>query len=110
MQIVSDIQHILRQAQQRAVRSINGAMLQAYWLIGRRIVEEEQAGDNRSEYGRSQMKKLSGELKTEFGKGFSVDNLQNMRRFYAEYQKPQTLSAELGIEELQKAQTLSAQL
>ena len=96
MQIVSDIQHILRQAQQNAYHSINKAMLDAYWLVGKRIVEEEQMGESRAVYGERLMKKLSEELQKEFGKGFSIRNIEQMRLFYIEYPIPQTLSAELG--------------
>jgi len=99
MQIVNDIQHILRQAQHSALRSVNVAMVSAYWLVGRRIVEEEQQGEARAAYGKAQMKTLSGELQKEFGKGFSVNNLQSMRQFYLAYPIPQTLSAVLPISE-----------
>jgi len=99
MQIVSDIQHILRQAQQNAYHSINKAMLDAYWLVGKRIVEEEQMGESRAVYGERLMKKLSEELQKEFGKGFSIRNIEQMRLFYIEYPIPQTLSAELQTSE-----------
>ena len=92
MQIITDIQQILRQARQNAYRSINKTMLEAYWLVGKRIVEDEQQGENRAVYGKSTMKTLSEELLKEFGKGFSVVNLQNMRLFYLEYPIQQTLS------------------
>jgi hypothetical protein len=85
MQIVTDILQIVKHAQQNALRSVNKAMLEAYWHIGRRIIEEEQHGSNRAVYGKAQMKNLSARLNKEFGKGFSVDNLENMRRFYTNY-------------------------
>ena len=90
MQIVTDIQDILRLAQQSAVRHINTAMVTAYWQVGRRIVEEEQQGESRAAYGRALIKTLSEELQSEFGKGFSVDNLENMRRFYNVYRVQQS--------------------
>jgi predicted nuclease of restriction endonuclease-like (RecB) superfamily len=92
MKIVSDIQQIIRQAQQQAYRSINQAMVQAYWLVGRRIVEEEQQGESKAAYGKGVIKGLSAALQQEFGKGFSVDNLENMRRFYLAYPNSETLS------------------
>lgn len=92
MQIVSDIQHIVRQAQDKAYRSINQAMVQAYWRVGRRIVEEEQQGISKAAYGEEVLKTLSMALQQEFGKGFSVDNLENMRRFYLAYPNSETLS------------------
>ncbi len=95
MPIVSDIQQILRQAQQNALRSINRTMLDAYWLVGKRIVEEEQQGESRATYGKALLKNLSEQLLNEFGKGFSVDNLQNMRLFYIAYPISQAPSAEL---------------
>ena len=99
MEILADIQSILKQARKKAYQSINLAMVQAYWLIGKRIVEEEQEGITRAMYGKSLLKNLSLELKNEFGKGFSVDNLENMRLFYLEFPISQTVSA--------KSETLS---
>lgn len=97
MQIVSDIQHIVRQAQDNAYRSINQAMVQAYWRVGRRIVEEEQQGISKAAYGKGVIKTLSVALQQEFGKGFSERNLENMRAFYLQCPISQTLSAELGV-------------
>ena len=94
MQVIQDIQHIVRQAQQNAYRSINQAMVQAYWLVGKRIVEEEQHGEHKAAYGRGIIKNLSAALQTEFGKGFSGRNLENMRAFYLQYPISQTVSAE----------------
>jgi predicted nuclease of restriction endonuclease-like (RecB) superfamily len=102
MQIIIDIQQILRRAQQNAYRSINKAMLEAYWLVGKRIVEEEQQGESRAIYGKATIKKLSEELQKEFGKGFSIVNLQNMRLFYLEYPIQQTLSVKLSKRQIQQ--------
>ncbi len=96
MQIVVDIRQILRQAQQNALRSINTTMVQAYWLVGKRIVEEEQQGESRAAYSKALLKNLSIELHQEFGKGFSVDNLENMRRFFNAYPIGHTLPSQLG--------------
>lgn len=71
-------------------------MLQTYWNIGRRIVEEEQNGNYRAEYGSSLLKELSKELTKEYGKGFSRSNLQSMRNLYLNYEKCQTLSGKLS--------------
>lgn len=98
MQIVSDIQQILRRAQQNVLRSINRTMLEAYWLVGERIVEEEQLGESRAAYGKGVILNLSKELQNEFGKGFSERNIEQMRLFYMEYPISQTLSAELQIQ------------
>lgn len=92
MQIFSDIQIILKEARQRAYQSINLSMVNAYWLIGKRIVEEDQQGESRAVYGKALLKNLSIQLQKEFGKGFSVDNLQNMRLFYLEFSNYETVS------------------
>ena len=92
------------------MRSVNRAMLQAYWLVGRRIVEEEQLGESKAGYGEYIIKNLSEALQKEFGKGFSLRNLQQMRLFFIEYPIAQTVSAQLGTQESKKAQTVSAEL
>ena len=71
-------------------------MLVAYWNVGRIIIENEQKGNIKAEYGRQVIKELSKELRKTLGSGFSVSNLQYMRRFYMEYQKKQTLSVKLS--------------
>lgn len=101
MQIINDISHILRQAQANAYRSINQAMVQAYWLVGKRIVEEEQQGEAKAAYGKRVIKSLSAALQAEFGKGFSERNIENMRAFYLQYPIPQTVSAELQTPDFQ---------
>ncbi len=77
-----EIRSILQQARQNAYAAVNSAMVEAYWQIGRRIVEEEQNGQNRAEYGSHLIKELSKQLAGEFGKGFSIANLWNFRQFY----------------------------
>jgi len=101
MQIITDIKYILRQAQQNAYRSINRAMVVAYWLVGKRIVEEEQQGERKATYGKAVIKNLSVELQKEFGKGFSERNIEQMRAFYLHYSIPQTVSAELQTPDFQ---------
>ncbi len=95
MNLLSDIQIIVRQARHKIYQSINLAMVQAYWLIGRSIVEDEQQGENKAAYGEAVLKKLSIQLQNEFGKGFSERNLEQMRLFYLGYPISQTLSAKL---------------
>ena len=80
--LLSDIREILGQARQRAYTAINLAMVESYWQIGRRIVEEEQQGQRRAEYGAQLIRELSRRLTGEFGNGFSVANLKNFRQFY----------------------------
>jgi predicted nuclease of restriction endonuclease-like (RecB) superfamily len=72
-------------------------MVYTYFEIGRMIVEEEQNGKERAEYGKQILKELSKRLNAEFGKGFSQRNLEQMRQFYLTYSKTQTLSAEFNL-------------
>jgi hypothetical protein len=87
--------NILQEARAQIVRTINHTMVHTYFEIGRMIVEEEQGGKERAEYGKHILQGLSEMLTIEFGKGFSVRNIENMRQFYLTYSKSQTLSAEL---------------
>jgi len=87
-----EIKNLLHQARTKVYSTINITMTQTYWQIGKRIVEEEQQGQKRAEYGKTILKSLSSELSKEFGKGFSVDNLENMRKFYFVYSKSETVS------------------
>lgn len=87
------IAKLLRSARQQAVRAVNQTMVVTYFEIGRLIVEKEQQGKERAEYGRRLLKELSDVLTQEFGRGFSVTNLQQIRNFYLVFQKQQTLSA-----------------
>jgi len=87
------ITELLSEARQFVVASVNHAMVLTYFEIGRLIVEDEQKGKERAEYGKSTLKELSQRLTKEFGKGFSVRNLEQMRKFYVVYSKSQTLSA-----------------
>ncbi len=80
--LYTDIKHILQQARGNAVRAVNFAMVVAYWEIGKRIVEEEQQGEDRARYGETILKELSKRLTIDFGKGFSIANLDNFRKFY----------------------------
>ncbi|RFC40952.1 MAG: putative nuclease of restriction endonuclease-like (RecB) superfamily, DUF1016 family [Candidatus Nitrotoga sp. CP45] len=81
----ADIKNILEQARSKARSAVNAAMVEAYWLIGRRIVEEEQRGQHKAEYGARLLENLSRELSESFGKGFSYANLRNFRQFYLTY-------------------------
>ncbi len=79
---IQEIKRIVTQARQRAYTAINSAMVEAYWQMGKRIVEQEQQGKDRADYGSQLLKSLSKELTTEFGKGFSVPSLYSYRSFY----------------------------
>lgn len=82
---IAEVKSILAQARQKTYQAVNSAMVEAYWLIGKRIVEEEQNGNHRAEYGEALLKNLSIALTEEFGKGFSYANLRNFRQFYLTY-------------------------
>lgn len=88
----SQIVDLLQSARNKVVQTVNQTMVTTYFEIGRKIVEEEQGGKERADYGKQILKELSSVLTNEFGKGFSVDNLENMRRFYLVYGKSETLS------------------
>jgi DUF1016 N-terminal domain len=88
-----DISRILLEARQKAYVSINSEMVMAYWRIGKRIVEEEQLGEKRAEYGTLLVKQLSKKLSKEFGKGFSVANVWNFRQFYLTFPENEILYA-----------------
>jgi len=95
----NDIREILRAARRKAYGAVNFAMVEAYWHIGRRIVEEEQNGKERAEYGTFLIKELSDRLAGEFGKGFSIANLKNFRQFYIvfpDFQKSYTPCSQLS--------------
>ena len=92
-----DIKALLHSARNKVYQTINQTMTQTYWEIGRRIVEQEQQGQARAQYGAMLIKNLSDELTQEFGKGFSVDNLKNMRRFYQCFPKSETASPQFTL-------------
>jgi predicted nuclease of restriction endonuclease-like (RecB) superfamily len=90
------IRAILSEARAQAYRAINTAMVGAYWEIGRAIVEQEQQGQQRAEYGSGLLVELSKRLSAEFGRGFDRTNLQQMRAFYLVYPICDALRHELS--------------
>lgn len=95
--MIRDIREIISQARSMASRNVNTLQVISNYLIGMRIVKEDQQGQKRANYGKSTLKELSSELTKEFGKGYSRSNLEYMRKFYINYsqiieQKSQTLS------------------
>ena len=76
---------ILEEARSHVARTVNSAMVVAYWLIGREIVEEEQKGQKRADYGKAVIEDLSRRLTGRYGKGYSTVSLWNMRKFYQMY-------------------------
>jgi len=95
-EFVNDLKQIISESKRKVVSSINYIMLQTYWTIGKRIVEEEQKGDFKAEYGSSLLKEIAIELTNEFGRGYSKSNLFSMRKFYLEYQNTEIISLRLS--------------
>jgi len=81
-EIVQDIKSIIDEGRRSAVLSVHAASILTYWRVGRRIVEEDQRGSSRAEYGAELLKQLSRELVTAFGVNYSERNLRNYRQFY----------------------------
>jgi len=85
--LYGEIRAVLEKARSSAYRAVNLAMVQAYWQIGYLIVEHEQEGKERAEYGKAILKELAKRLSLEFGKGFDITNLRKMRQFYLLFSK-----------------------
>ncbi|MCX5815768.1 MAG: PDDEXK nuclease domain-containing protein [Proteobacteria bacterium] len=94
--VYNQIKAVLVEARSKAYRSVNIAMVQTYWNIGRLIVEEEQQGEERAVYGTRLIEELSTRLSIEFGKGFDSRNLWFMRSFFLAYPKVNALRSELS--------------
>src|SRR5947209_8609595 len=80
--LLTDVARMVEEARRASARSVNAVMTTTYWLVGRRIVEQEQQGSTRAAYGEQLLKRLSRDLSKRFGRGFSERNLQQMRGFY----------------------------
>jgi len=93
--LVNDIVELLEHARRQSARLVNTVLTATYWEIGHRIIEFEQHGETRAQYGRNVLLKLSDHLTKIFGKGFAVDNLERMRQFYVTY-SPEKISATLS--------------
>ena len=79
------VRTIIESARHSVSRSVNTTQVVAYWLIGREIVEEEQKGRRRADYGKRMLERLAGRLTKEFGKGYSVQNLGYLRQLFLRY-------------------------
>ena len=108
--IIDKISQLLELARNRVAVTVNQTMVLTYFEIGRTIVEEEQNGQNRAEYGKILLNDLSFHLTQKFGRGFSETNLKQMRQFYLSYAIRQTLSDEFKTNPSRKTQTPSAEL
>ena len=92
--IFGDVSSIIDEARQTAARSVNAVMTAVYWMIGQHIVEFEQGGKERAEYGTALVERLAVDLTERFGRGFSVRTVWQMKAFYLAWSIPQTVSAE----------------
>ena len=100
--ILADVVRLLEEARRVAARTVNSVMTTTYWQVGRRIVEAEQAGRPRADYGARLLESLSNDLSKRFGRGFSATNLRHFRAFYLRWQIQQTPSAELPVLPIQQ--------
>lgn len=94
--LFNSIKEIILQARKRVYRMVNSSLLDTYWQIGYQIVENEQDGNARADYGKGVLKDLAIQLTEEFGKGFDDSNLRNMRSFYLAFPIRDTLRHELS--------------
>ena len=94
--LLASVSALLEEGRRSAAKSVNAVLTATYWLIGKRIVEYEQGGQERAAYGSEVLKKLSADLSGRFGRGFSERNLEQMRLFYMLWGNPQTMSATFG--------------
>jgi predicted nuclease of restriction endonuclease-like (RecB) superfamily len=90
------IKDILQKARDKAYKQVNFIMVEAYWNIGKQIIEHEQHGEDRAKYSKYIIKELSLRLTKDFGKGYSARNLRSMRQFYLTFPNWQTVSAKLS--------------
>ena len=94
--LLNNIGLAIEQARQNAFKAVNTELIKANWEIGRHIVEYEQHGQERAEYGSKLLTRLSKDLRQRYGKGFGRRNILDMRRFYLAYQKWQAVPAKLS--------------
>lgn len=94
--LLGSLGELIRQARQRALRAVDAIQVQTCWEIGRHIVEFEQDGEARAEYGKKLLPSLASALSAEFGKGFDATNLRHMRAFYLAFPIRDALRPELS--------------
>ena len=95
-ELIRNIGSLLETGKKQAVSAVNRAMVRTYWEIGKHIVEYEQAGNEKAEYGSETLKRLSRDLTERYGNGFGMSNINKMRKFYSLYPILQTVSAKLS--------------
>lgn len=107
---LSDLRHIVNSCRQTAYRAVNTAQVAMNWLIGQRIVEQEQQGKERAQYGKYAIRMASENLTAEFGRGFSVSNIKSFRKFYVEFKELAIQQAASTESQTAIGQALPAQL
>src|SRR3989338_149811 len=95
-ELIENIGSLLEQGRKQAYQAVNTILVKTYWEIGKRIVEYEQEGKEKADYGAALLDTLSRDLKINYGKGFSKSNVYLMRQFYLKYKKFQTVSGKLS--------------
>ncbi len=105
--LVNDLRSIVSKARSKAFAAVNYSLVERNWRIGKRIVEQEQNGASRAEYGKHVIEIASAALTEEFGKGFSYTNIANYKRFYLTFNNLQILQTVSEEFKKQKHQTLS---
>ncbi len=96
LQLYTRVAEIIEAARAQVTRSVNTAMVHAYWLIGREIVEEEQLGEDRAQYGEQVIKQLATRLTSEFGRGFSLASVKRIKQFYISYPDGSAIPEQVG--------------
>lgn len=109
-QLLDNIGSTLQKARENAIKAINTELVKANWEIGRHIVEFEQQGKEKADYGSALLTNLAKDLKTKYGKGFSKSNIYLCRLFYIKYQKFQTVSGKLSWSHYAELLTVSDDL
>ncbi|RYE23147.1 MAG: DUF1016 family protein, partial [Sphingobacteriaceae bacterium] len=94
--LYGEVRHVIEEGRNTVYRAANAAMVHAYWQIGKLIVEEEQKGKERAEYGTALIRELAFKLNAEYGKGFTETNLKYMRQFYNFFKIRHALRNELS--------------
>jgi len=108
--LLADLASLIEQGRKAAVRYVNTVLVATYWLVGRRVVEYEQKGKERAEYGELLLEQLSRDLASKFGKGFGRENLRLMRQFYLIYKDTRISQTVSGKLLTKKSQTVSGKL
>ena len=103
--LMSSIGSLLEEGRKKAAVQVNDMIISTYWNIGKQIVEFEQKGSDKAEYGSRLLDRLSSDLKSRYGRGFSKSKIDYMRLLYIKYQKSEALSHQLSWSHINEAAT-----